>query len=196
MEVKGETQTDSTTPETVALVQQMARENLTWGAERIRGELLKPGIHVAKRTIRKYLRGVRPMPSPSQTWRILLNNHTDEMWACDFLPVVDLFFRLTFVFFLVELGSRCVVHFGVTRHPTSEWVTQQLREATTNGTGPKYLTRDNDGKYGALFERVAEASGIEIVRIPYRAPCANAVCERFVDSVRRECLDHLLLLGD
>lgn len=183
-------------PETIALIQQMARENLTWGAERIRGELLKLGIHVAKRTIQKYMRGVRLVISPSQSWRTFLKNHVDETWACDFLPVVDLFFRQTFVFFLIELGSRRVVHFGVTRNPTSEWVTQQLREATPNGLGPKYLIRDNDGKYGALFDRVAKASGIEIVRIPHRAPRANAVCERFMGSVRRECLDHLLIFND
>ena len=92
------------------------------------------------------------------------------MWACDFLPVVDLFFRQTFVFFVVELGSRRVVHFAVTHQPSAEWVTQQLREATPHGTGPKYLIRDNDKKYGALFDHVAEASEIEIVRTPYRAP--------------------------
>lgn len=183
------------TSETIALIQQMARENLTWGAERIRGELLKLGIRVAKRTIQKYLRGVRPMRSPSQTWRTFLKNHAHDMWACDFLPVVDLVFRQAFIFFLIELGSRRVVHFGVTRNPTAEWVTQQLREATPEGLGPKYLIRDNDGKYGALFDRVAEASGIEIVKIPFRAPRANALCERFLGSVRRVCLDHLLIFS-
>jgi putative transposase len=183
-------------PETIALIQQMVGENLTWGAERTRGELLKLGIHVAKRTIQKYMRGVRPLRSPSQTWRTFLKNHANEMWACDFLPVVDLVFRQVFIFFLIELCSRRVVHFGVTRNPTAEWVTQQLHEATPNGTGPKYLIRDNDGKYWALFDRAAEASGIEIVRAPYRAPCANAVCERFMGSQRRECLDHLLIFSD
>src|SRR4030095_1964022 len=85
---------------------------------------------------------------------------------------------------------------GVTPNPTAEWVTQQLRAATPNGTAPKYLIRDNDGKYGALFDRLAAASGIEIVRIPYHALRANAVCERFLGSVRRECLDHLLICSD
>jgi putative transposase len=182
--------------ETIALIRQMARENLTWGAECIHGELLKLGIPVAKRTIQKYLRGVRPVRSPSQAWRTFLKNLAHEMWACDGLPVVDLWFRPVFIFFLIELGSRRVVHLGVTRHPTSEWVTQQLREATPNATGPKYLIRDNDGKYGALFDRVAEASGIEILKIPCRARSANAICERFVGSVRRESLDHLLIFSD
>lgn len=183
-------------PETVALIQQMARENRTWGAERIRGELLKLGIHVAKRTIQKYIHAARSPHAPSQSWRTFLSNHAHETWACDFLPVVDLLFRQTFVFFLIELRSRRVVHFGITRAPTSEWVAQHLREATPDGTGPRYLIRDNDAKYGMLFDRVADGSGIEIVRTPYRAPRANAICERFVGSVRRECLDQLLIFSD
>jgi putative transposase len=174
----------------------MTRENLTWGAERIRGELHKFGIHVAKRTIQKYMQGVRLVRSPSQTWRTFLKNHADEMWACDFLPAVDLFFRQTFLFFLIELGSRRVVRFGITRNPTAEWIAQQLREATPEGLRPKYLIRDNNGKYGVLFDRVAEASGIEIVKIPFRAPRANSVCERFLGSVRRECLNQLLIFSD
>lgn len=182
--------------ETIALIQQMATENLTWGAERIRGELLKLGIRAAKRTIQKYLSGVRPARSRSQSWRTFLKNHAHEIWACDFLPVVDLFFRQVFVFFLIELGSRRVIHFNATRNPTSEWVTQQLREATANGIAPKYLIRDHDSKYGVLFDRLAKASGVEVVKIPFRAPRANAVCERFLGSVRRECLDHLLVFTD
>lgn len=183
-------------PETVALIQRMARENRTWGAERIRGEWLKLGIRVAKRTIQKYLREGRPARSPSQTWRTFLKNHANEMWACDFLLVVDLFFCQTFIFFLIELGSRRVVHFGITRNPTSNWVTQQLREATPDGMGPKYLVRDNDTKFGAFFDRLAQMSGIEILKIPFHALQANAICERFLGSVRRECLDHLLIFSD
>lgn len=114
-------------------------------------------------------------------------NHAHEMWGCDFLPVVDLFLHQTFVFFLIELGSRPVVHFGITSNPTTEWVTQELCAATPKGLGPKYLIRDKDGKFGVQFDRQAEASGIEIVKIPYCAPRANAVCERFVGSVRCEC---------
>jgi putative transposase len=108
------------TPDSIALIQQMARENLTWGAERIRGELRKLGVRVAKRSIQKYMRRVRPTRSPRHTWRTFVKQHAHEMWACDFLPVVDLFFRHVFVFFLIELGSRRVVHFGVTRNPTAE----------------------------------------------------------------------------
>ncbi len=110
--------------------------------------------------------------------------------------MVDLVFRQVFIFFLIEVGSRRVIHFGITRNPNSEWVAQQLREATPNGTGPRYLIRDNDTKYGELFDGLAQVSGIQIVRIPFRAPRANAVCERFLGSVRRECLDYLLIFSD
>jgi putative transposase len=109
----------------VRLIQQMARENPSWGAERIRGELFKLGIPVAKDTIRTYLRRARPSRSPSQAWNTFLKNHAHDVWACDFLPVIDLFFRTVYVFFVIELGSRRVVHFGVTRHPTDAWVAQQ-----------------------------------------------------------------------
>jgi putative transposase len=107
-----------------------------------------------------------------------------------------LFFRPLFAFFVVELASRRAVHVGVTRLPTDAWATQQLREATTEGQTPRFLLRDNDGKFGPDFARVARAGDIEVLRMPPRAPRANAVCERFLGSVRRECLDHVLILGD
>jgi len=182
--------------ETVALIRRMATENPLWGAERIRGELGKLGIRAAKRTIQTYLPRPRAPRPRGQTWATFLRNHTHEIWACDFLPVTDLLFRPLFAFFLVELGSRRVVHVAATRHPSDAWVAQQLREATPFGQCPRYLIHDNDSKFGAEFARVAAASGVEILRTPFRAPRANAVCERFLGSVRRECLDHLLVLGE
>ena len=173
----------------------MARDNRLWGAERIRGELLKLGIHVSKRTIQKYMRQQRVRPS-SQTWATFLHNHAHEIWACDFLPVTDLFFRSLFAFFIIELKSRKVIHVGVTRHPTDAWVAQQLREATPYGQAPRFLIRDNDNKFGPLFARVASGSSIEVLKTPFHAPRANAYCERFLGSVRRECLDHLLILHE
>jgi len=166
----------------------MARDNRTWGAERIRGELLKLGVKVAKSTIQKYIYEVRKQEAPKQTWATFLRNHASEIWSCDFLQTHDLFFRAVFVFVIIELGSRRLVHFGVTRNPTDAWVAQQLREATTFGQGPRYLLRDNDNKYGDRFSRIAVGTGIEVLRTPYAAPKANAVCERFLGSVRRECL--------
>ncbi len=182
-------------PETVALIREMAAANGLWGAERIRGELLKLDIRVAKSTIQRYLREARPPGRSRQAWSTFLRNHAHEIWACDFLPVTDLLFRPLHAFFVVALSSRRVVHVGVTRHPTDAWVAQQLREATPNGEQPRYLIRDNDSKYGPAFARVAGASGITVLRTAYRAPRQNAACERFLGSVRRECLDHLLVLS-
>jgi transposase InsO family protein len=185
-----------TAPDTIALIERMARENRLWGAERIQGELEKLGVPVSKRTIQKYLRRARPPRPSGQPWTTFLRNHASETWACDFLQLADLLFRPLFAFFIVELGSRRVVHVGVTRSPTSSWAAQQLREATPNGTAPRYLIHDHDTKFGAEFDRLAGASGIEVIRTPIRAPRANAVCERFLGSVRRECVDHILLLGE
>ena len=110
--------------------------------------------------------------------------------------MTDLFFRPLFAFFLIELQSRKVIHVNVTRSPTDVWVAQQLREATPYGQTPSYLIRDNDRKFGPNFARVAATSGIKVLRTPYRTPRANAVCERFLGSVRRECLDHFLILHE
>jgi putative transposase len=107
--------------ETRALIQEMARDNRLWGAERIRGELLKVGIHVCKRTIQKYMRQVRPTRLQGQTWSTFLHTQAQQIWACDFLPVTDLFFRSLFAFFIIELKSRKVIHVGLTRSPTDAW---------------------------------------------------------------------------
>jgi putative transposase len=182
--------------ETVALIRGMAAANHLWGAERIRGELLKLDIRVAKSTIQRYLREARPPRRSGQSWATFLRNHAPDIWACDFLPVTDLLFRPVYVFFVIALASRRVVHVGVTRHPTDAWVAQQLREATPFDQRPRYLIRDNDSKYGQAFTGVAVASSITEARTAYRAPRQNATCERFLGSVRRECLDHLLILGE
>ncbi len=118
------------------------------------------------------------------------------IWACDFLPVPDVLCRPLYAFVVVELATRRVVHVGATRHPTDAWVAQQLREATPFDQRPRYLIRDNDSRLGVAFARVAETSGSEVLRTPYRAPRANAVCERLLGSVRRECLDHILVFGE
>lgn len=150
----------------VTRIQQMATENPSWGAARIRGERLKLGLPVAKDTIRTYLRRVRPSRSPSQNWNTFLKNHAKDPWACDFLPVSDLFFRTAYVFLIIELSSRRVVQFGVTRHPTATWVAQQRCEASPYGQAPRYLIRDNDCKFGSEFTSAADASGSEVLRTP------------------------------
>jgi len=181
---------------TVAVIRRMAADNPLWGAERIRGELAQLGLRVAKRTVQTYLHGAAAPRVRGQTWATFLRNHAHAIWACDFLPVTDLLFRPLFAFFISELATQRVVHVGTTRHPTDVWVAQQLREATPFDQRPRYLIRDTDGKFGLAFTRVAAASGITILRTPYRAPRANAVCERFLGSIRRACLDHLLVLGE
>ena len=183
-------------PETISLIKEMAAHNRLWGAERIRGELLKLDIQVSKRTIQKYMRHSRSKRPSGQNWRTFLRNHAAEVWACDFLQVTDLFFRPLFAFFIIELQSRKVIHVNVTRSPTDPWVAQQLREATPYGQTPTYLIRDNDRKFGSHFARVATTSGIKVLRTPYQTPRANAVSERFLGSVRRECLDHFLIFHE
>ncbi len=135
------------------------------------------------------------------TWATFLRNHASEIWACDFLQTHDIFFRTVFVFVIIELESRRVVHFRITRNPTDQWTAQQLREATPFGEKPRFLIRDNDDKFGPSFERVATTTGIEVLKTPYRAPKADvpkvrAICERFIGSLRRECLDHFLILSE
>ena len=182
--------------ETIDLIKNMVLSNATWGAERIRGELLKLGISVSKRTIQKYMRQVRPPAGPGQTWETFIRNHTNDIWACDFLQLYDAWFRPIFAFFVVKHGNREVVHFNVTRSPSDAWAAQQLREATPWGEAPRFLIRDNDGKYGPKFEAVAKGVGIDVVSIPPRSLNLTPICERFLGSVRRECLDHILILGE
>jgi len=120
-------------PETVDLIRKMAKENHLWGAERIRGELLKLGIRVCKRTVQKYLPKVRESPSSSQTWATFVKNHVAGIWACDFTVVSDWLFRPWYILVMMELKTRRIVHSGVTNSPTDEWTAQQLREATSWG---------------------------------------------------------------
>jgi putative transposase len=183
-------------PETVALIREMAAANHLWGAERIRGELLKLAIRVAKSTIQRSLRETRPPRRAGQGWATFLHNHAPDIWACDFLPVTDLLFRPLYAFCIVALETRRVVHVGVTHYPTDAWVAQQLREATPFDQRPRFLIRDHDSKYGQAFACVAATTGITALCTAYRAPRQNATCERFLGSVRRECLDHLLVLGE
>jgi hypothetical protein len=170
-------------PATIDLIKQLARDNPLWGAERIRGELLKLGVRVSKRTIQKYLREARPSRRAGQPWATFLRNHAPDIWAGDFLPVTDLLFRPLYAFVVIALGSRRVVHVGVTRHPTDAWVAQQLREATPFDQRPQYLVRDNDSKYGPAFSHIAAPSGITELRTAYRARRQNATCERCAGSL-------------
>jgi transposase InsO family protein len=172
----------------------MAKENPLWGTERIRGELLKLGIEVSKRSIQKYIPKDRKEHSSSQSWATFLKNQASNTWACDFTVVNDWLFRQWHIFVVMELETRRIVHTGVTKYPTDEWTAQQLREATPWGKGPKYLIRDRDKKYARHFSAVA--GSIKELQTPYRTPEANGICERFMGSLRRECMDHILIHDD
>jgi transposase InsO family protein len=186
-------------PETIALIKAMAVNHRLWGTTRIRGELLKLGIQVNKRTVRRYMTQARPGLPPQhkgQTWATFLANHASDIWACDFLQTNDAFFRTVFLFFIIELGSRRVVQVGVTRSPSDAWVAQPLCEATPFGEGPRFLICGNDDKYGYEFSRMAAGTGIHLLHTPIAAPKANAIGERLLGSVRCECLDHVIILNE
>jgi putative transposase len=177
------------------LIATMARENPAWGSERIRGELLKLGIAVSKRSIQRY-RGRGPARPPSQTWRTFLANHAAQIWAADLFTVQSLTFRTLYVLLFITHGRRELVHLNATAHPTAAWVWRQLLEATPWGRRPRYLLRDRDSSYGVELRERARRLGIETLVTPVRAPRANAVAERVIGTLRRECLDHLIVLNE
>ena len=177
------------------LIARMARENPTWGSERIRGELLKLGIVVSKRSIQQYRRR-GPARPPRQTWRTFLANHRSEIWAADLLTIQTLTFRTLYVLLFITHARRVLVHVNVTASPTAAWVWRQLLEAAPWGRTPLYLLRDRDAVYGGDFVQRTRRLGIQTLLSPVRAPRANAVAERVVRTLRNECLDHLIVLNE
>ena len=173
----------------------MAGENPLWGTERIRGELLKLGLVVSARSIRRYRRR-QPARPPSLAWRTFLHNEIAGIWAVDLLVVQTLTFKTLYVLFFIEHARRHLVHFNVTEHPTVAWVWQQLLNATPDGKQPRFLVHDRDGVYGVDFDAQMRRLGIRGIRTPVMAPKANAVAERMVGTFRRECLDHLIVLNE
>ena len=181
-----------------ALIRTIAAENLTWGEERIANELkLKLGIRVSPRTVGKYLAGYPGRkPDPSQRWLTFVRNHARAIVACDFFVVVTARFRILYVFVIMELGRRKVLHYNVTAHPTAEWTLQQFREALTDEHPYHFVIHDRDTIFSTELDKAVVAMGVEILRTPVRAPKANAFCERLVGSIRRECLDFLIPFGE
>jgi transposase InsO family protein len=176
------------------LIRRIARENRRWGAMRIVGELRALGYTVSPRTVRRYRSQALRRP-PSQSWRTFLKNHAAGIWAADLFTVQTLALRTLYVVVFIAHERRRIVHVNVTRHPTAEWVWRQLLEATPYGQQPRFLIRDRDRSYGADFIPKAARIGIETVLTPVQAPNANAIAERVIGTLRRECLDHVIVFN-
>src|SRR4029077_14244164 len=180
--------------EVIELIRKMSLANPRWGAPRIHGELLKLGFELSQTAVAKYM-ARRPNPS-SQTWRTFLQNNSKDLVAADFFLVPTVFFELLFVFVILSHDRRRVVHFAITEHPTAEWVARQLLEAFPWNSAPRYLLRDRDGSYGARFHEAAEWLGIQEVLTAPQSPWQNPYVERLIGSIRRECLDHVIVLNE
>ena len=176
------------------LIQEMQAINMGWGAPRIHGELLKLGIEISQATVSKYM--VRQRKPPSQTWRTFLSNHTECLAAIDFFTVPTVGFRVLYVFIVLSHDRRQVVHFNVTEHPTAQWTAQQLVEAFPFDSAPHYLLRDRDAIYGDVVRRRIKILGIEEVITAARSPWQNPYCERVIGSIRRDCLDHVIVFNE
>jgi putative transposase len=177
-----------------ALIQRMARQNPTLGAPRIQSELALLGQDVAESTVAKYMKR-QPKP-PSQTWRTFLENHVPDSAAVDFFVVATVSFRLLYCFIVLRHDRRRVVHFNVSPHPTARWTAQQRVEAFPYDDAPRFLIRDHDGIYGLDFRERIKHLGIEEVVISYRSPWQNPYVERLIGSVRRECLNHVIVFNE
>jgi transposase InsO family protein len=184
-----------------ALIHRMARENPSWGEERLANELLlKLGLRVSPRTIRKYLpprlhpgRGKRVT---TQRWRTFVRNHAQAIVACDFCVVVTVTFRLLYVFVLMEHATRRMLHINVTTHPTAPWTLQQLREAIPADHRYHFLIHDRDSIFSVQLDRSIQNLGLRVVKTPPQCPQANALCERLLGTLRRECLDLVIPLTE
>jgi putative transposase len=175
------------------LILRMATANPLWRAPRIHGELKMLGIEVSERTVSRILRTV-PRP-PSQTWKTFLKNHLGQTVSVDFFTVPTITLKVLFVFLVLAHRRREVLHFNVTEHPTAEWTARQLVEAFADRDAPQYLIRDRDSVYGSAVRRQLAALGVEEVLTAHQSPWQNAYAERLIGSIRRECLNHMVVLS-
>jgi putative transposase len=186
------------TTEVRNLIRRLAADNPTWGERRIADELLlKLEIRLSPRTVAKYSKQLpRPRRLRDQRWSTFLKNHAQAIVACDFFTAVTATFRVIYVFVALEIGSRRLIHFNATEHPTSEWTLQQLREALPGDQEYKFLLHDRHKTFSAGLDEEVKRWGIAVLKSPAHTPTANAFCERLIGSVRRECLDYLIPLNE
>ena len=180
------------------LIATMATANRTWGEERIADELLvKLGIRVSPRTVRRYMPPRPPGPSRgTQTWKTFVRNHARAVLASDFFVVVTATFRVFYVFVVLEIGTRRILHWNVTEHPTADWTAQQFRMVVPGDQTHRFVIHDRDTIYSDGVDRTLEAMGLELLKTPARVPQANAFCERLIGTMRRECLDFLIPMSE
>jgi putative transposase len=180
------------------LIRWIARENPLWGQERIANELwLKLGLRVSPRTVRKYLpRTPGGCPRGDQRWSTFLKNHAQGIVACDFFVAVTSTFRLLCVFVVIEHRSRRLIHCNVTAHPSANWTRQQLREAVGYENRYEYLIHDRDSIFSCELDESVDRLGLRVLKSPPRCPTANAICERLIGTIRRECLDWLIPMSE
>jgi transposase InsO family protein len=176
------------------LIRRMSRENPLWGAPRIHGELLKLGIDIGETSVSKHM--VRHRKPPSQTWRTFLDNHIKQLVSVDFFTVPTIRFQVLYVFLVLAHDRRRIVHFNVTAHPTAAWTAQQLREAFPFDQVPRYLLRDRDRIFGDDFAKQVSDMSIQEVLCAPRSPWQRAYVERVIGSIRRECLDHVIVFSE
>lgn len=177
-----------------SLIRSISLENPLWGAPRIHGELLKLGHDLCETTIAKYM--VRRLGPPNQTWQTFIRNHMAEIVAIDFFAVPTLAFRTFYVFLVLSLDRRRIVHFNVTRNPTADWTSLQLIQAFPFDTASRFLIRDRDGIFGPKVSDTLDILDIEQLVAAPRSPWQNGYCERVIGTIRRECLDHVIVLGE
>jgi putative transposase len=178
------------------LIFRMVAENPTWGAPRIHGELQMLGFDLSERTISRWMRRAPRNPAPAKRWLTFLRNHQEAIAAMDFFTVPTLTFSVLYCFFVIQHGRRRILHFNVTSHPTSTWVVQQLREAFPYESLPRFLIFDRDAKYGLEVLIAMRSMAIRPVRTSYKSPWQNGVAERWVESCRRDLLDHVIAVNE
>lgn len=178
------------------LIFQMVAENPTWGAPHIHGELLMLGFEVSETTVSRWMKLAHRRPDPAKRWLAFLRNHREAIAAMDFFTVPTLTFGVLYCFFIISHDRRLILHFNITRHPTSSWIAQQLRDAFPYDAVPKFLVFDHDAKYGFEVPTTIRSMNITAVRTSVGCPWQNGVAERWVGSCRRELLDHIIVLNE